>query len=353
MVLLKVLDHLEWDTVPIVDVVADIDRARPVWLRIANFMSRSLELLRVLDKPRLVMWKLECWGTDTPFDRVPASPGVDPTAYARELLSMGHRVVPYTFNPWNRVRLRDLVPELRRRDVMLLPIALKPAVAAPGGTAVRRRFGIPEGSLLAGAGGLLHPAKGIDEVVEGFVRTFPDRDAHLLCGLVVEDGEAPEAIRARWARSVGDPAGMSRVRVRVGPYGDWPWMCSFYRSIDLLMVNSVSDSWGRMVSDALGAGVPTLVRRADCGTNRIAAGVVLVDGFGDMASAAFGVAIEEARRRSRGLATHVSRRYSVSAVRGRWLEVLASCTPQARRGELARAAADPASVAALDEAVVF
>jgi hypothetical protein len=70
------LDHVEWDPCAVDDIAERIRGMRPCWLRVANFFDRTLKVLRLLDRPQQVMWKLEFWGTDTPYDRVPASPGV-------------------------------------------------------------------------------------------------------------------------------------------------------------------------------------------------------------------------------------------------------------------------------------
>lgn len=333
--------------------MAALRREAPLWLRVANFFDRPLQVLRLLEPPQLVVWKLEFWGTQTPFDRVPASAGIDPARYAEELLSLGHYVVPYTFNTWNRQRLLEMVAPLRQRAPALLPIAQKPAVPSPGRTATRRSFGVGPGETLVGVGGLLHPAKGIEEVVEGFLATYPDPGARLLCSLVVEDGDQDaQRVWRCWADKFGQAA-MRRVHVRTGPYGDWRWMCSFYRAIDVLLVNSVSDSWGRMVSEALGFGVPTVVRRADCATNHVAPDVVLVDDLADMSGPRFAAAAAEARARAPRLAAYVQQHYAVSVVRDRLLALLRAHTPRHLRPALARAAGDVQMRTALEELVVY
>ncbi|WP_139238463.1 glycosyltransferase family 4 protein [Streptomyces aidingensis] len=334
------------------EIVQEIDRVRPVWLRVANFFGRTLEVLRRLNGPRLVVWKLEFWGTDTPYDQVPASAGVDPAAYAEELFGLGHHVVPYTFNEWGRDRLSALVPGLKRRPVGLLPIAQKEALGGDGRDALRRRLGIPVEAVLYGCGGLLHPAKGIEEVVGRFLNGLPGEEAHLLCALVVEDEEDTEdVIRRRWEGRFGR-AGMDRVHLRTGLYGDWEWMCAFYRAIDVMLVNSLSDSWGRMVSEPLGFHVPTLVRRADCGTNHIAPGVVLVDDFAGLSASEFAAAVRGARTRAPRLAAYVAEHYGLPVVRQRWVEFLRARTPPERRAAFEQGASDPGALAALDDLVV-
>lgn len=349
-VLVRALDHVEWDPRSLEEIEGFA--RRPLWVRIANFFTRSLELLRVLEPPRLVVWKLEFWGTDTPYDRFPASPGVDPAAYARELLDLGHHVVPYTYTEWNRRHLLAEVQALAQNHVHVLPVAQKPPVAvAPG--AARRRFGIAGVDVVLGAGGLLHPAKGIEEIVDTFLCSSRDPRTHLLCSVVPDDtGETTEDIRHTWERAYGT-GGMERLHVRAGSYGEWPWMCAFYQALDVMLVNSVSDSWGRMVSEAVGFGVPVLVRRAGCATNYVVPGLTLVEGFGDLGTPAFGAAVRMAKTRAPQLAAYVRQHYSLPRVRRMWLDLLRAETPPVLRPRFDHLAEDAASRACLDDMIVF
>ncbi|MBI1759291.1 MAG: hypothetical protein HYR62_08715 [Actinobacteria bacterium] len=334
------------------DIAMAVRTGHPVWLRVANFFDRTLELLRELEPPQLVLWKLEFWGTDTPFDKVPASAGVDPAAHAEELRSLGHHVVPYTFSDWSRDRLSAFVPPLKGWPVAVLPIANKRPVAGQSREIVRARFGVGHDDVLVGAGGLLHPAKGVEEVVEGFLRTWPDPGAHMLCSLVPDGKEDTEdAVRDRWWASFGD--GCERVHLRVSRYGDWTWMSAFYRAIDLMLVNSVSDSWGRMASEPLALGVPTLVRRSDCGTNHIAPDVLLVDGFTDMSTPVFHAAVRKAQVCAGGLARYLEEKYAPAVVAERLLGLLRSRTPDAVRAAFEEAAARAESRAALEDLAAF
>jgi hypothetical protein len=347
------LDHVEWDPRTVGEIADGIRRVRPLWLRAANFFDRTLEVLRRLERPQLVAWKLEFWGSDTMYEQVPASAGVDPAAYAEDLLGLGHHVMPYTFNSWGRDRLSSLAPVLKRRSVALLPIAQKRPVVGESRESLRQRLDVGPDELLVGCGGLFHPAKGIEEIVEGFLRGFAGPDAHLLCGLVVEDeDETAGTIWQRWEERFGS-VGTDRLHLRVGPYGDWPWMCAFYQAVDVMLVNSVSDSWGRMVAEAVGFGVPTLVRRADCGTNHIAPGVITVDGFSELSGPEFAAVIQMARARAAELAAYVTDRYTVPLMRRLWLEVLREETPPEWRAAFDKVAVDPVSLAALDELIVY
>lgn len=72
-VLVRELDHIEWEERTDSEVAAELLRDRPLWIRISNFYWRNISLLRLLPPGQLILWKLEHWGADTPFERVPAS----------------------------------------------------------------------------------------------------------------------------------------------------------------------------------------------------------------------------------------------------------------------------------------
>ncbi|MGH3280526.1 MAG: hypothetical protein ACRDNW_15495 [Trebonia sp.] len=251
--LMMALDQVEWDERPVGQIADSVRRTQPYCILVANFFPKTIEVLRELGSdPQVVLWKMEFWGRDTPCKQIPGPDGTDPDLYVKRIATTGHRVVPYTYNEWGRDRLLALAPALAEHPVEVIPIAQKVPVSGVGAEAVRRIFGVEPGQALVGCGGLLHPAKGIEEIVGSFLSDFPDQDAHLLCSVVIEeDAVTSERIAREWKRQLGEAA-KQRVHVRAGPYADWTWMCGFYRSIDLMLVNSVSDSWGRMVSESLG-----------------------------------------------------------------------------------------------------
>lgn len=130
-------------------------------------------------------------------------------------------------------------------------------------------------------------------------------------------------------------------------------MCDFYRSIDLMLVNSVSDSWGRIVSEALGAGVPTIVRRADCGTNQIAPGMVLINSFEGLGAEGYAAAIHQAQAAAQRLSELVNVTYSLQRTRDQLLHVLHRHLPDERRAAFDGLAANHELARALDEFIVY
>lgn len=323
--------------------------ADPYSLRVANFFTEDLDLLRALDRPRTVLWKMEFWGTETGGEQLPRSDGVDADAHVREMMSTGHDVIPYTFTAWGRDRLVSVAPTLGDHVVELLPIAQRPP-AVPGQPFTLPGAADPGNVPLVGCGGLLHPAKGIEEVVAAFLDAYPDERAHLVCALVVEDDLTPADVLRRWSRELGG-RDLSRVHVRTGPYGDWAWMCDFYRSVDVVLVGSRSDSWGRMVSEPLGFGVPTVVRRADCATNHLAPDLTLVDSFEGLGPDDFAAAVRQARAAAPRLAGFVRTQYALPLVRQRFGDLLTRRLPEDVRGDFLRHTERHA--ADLDDLVVY
>lgn len=345
------IDHIEWNPEPIAEVAREIEAADPYCIRAANFFTRTLDLLGALSEPRVVLWKMEFWGTDTPYEKVPRSENIDPDTYVKEIMASGHHVIPYTFNTWGRDRLYSVAPSLRDHTVELLPIAQKPPGARDHTIDLRSGIGIDRDCQLVGCGGLLHPAKGIEGVVESFLASYPDPHAHLMCALVIEeDEETAQDVLRRWSQEFGESV-LRRVHVRTGPYGDWGWMCEFYRAIDVMLVNSLSDSWGRMVAEPLGLGVPTIVRRADCGTNHIAPGVTFVDSFAGLDAGSFASAIRQAQASAPQLSDYVRSRYALPLLRERFIDTLSRHIPDAARRDFVLHAARFGSD--LDEFIVY
>lgn len=341
------LDDVEWNGRDVDELVHAVRATSPMWLRIANFHGRSIALLRRLPPGQLVVWKLEHWGAETPFERVPRSPGVDPVSYVDELLALGHRVVPYTFSDYNRHLLRFDVPSLP--DPHVVPVALQEAVPSGARTPVRAQLGIGTDENLLGAGGLLHPAKGLDEIAVSFLRGRLGTDRHLLM-TVIPDDDAADTARARW-ESVAGCADSPKLHVQVGEYGGWEWMCDFYRAVDVVLVNSVSESWGRMVSEPIGLERPVVVRRARCGTNHVAPRLAMVDSFAEMDPGAFVAVTDLAHQRAPKLQEFARRRYGARPVRERFLGLLRAHTPPQLFGEFDRLVGNPGAIAALDRAL--
>jgi len=326
------------------EIAESIVAESPLWLRISNCFQRHLPILRNLPPGQLILWKLEHWGNSTPFDRVPVSPNVHPHTYAEELLSLGHRIYPYTFTERNIDLLRNDIPPVRDLDFGIVPIAQKAPVDGASRDTLRTRLNLEQEDTLLGAGGMLHPAKGIEEVAVWFLRHVQDSRTHLVCTVIpIEENQTEEQIRRRWELAAGVESS-ERIHIHIGAYREWDWMCSLYQAVDVMLVNSVSDSWGRMLTEAVGFGVPTLVRRAECATNDIVPDVVLVDDFVGLSYDDFKGLIAQAHDRAPGLARHVNKHYSPSVVELSFVEMLRTRTPPELLGNFDDLARQPRSL---------
>lgn len=336
-------DQLGRDPRPDEEIAEGIAKESPLWLRISNLFQRHLSVLRHLPPGQLILWKLEHWGDSTPFDRIPMSPDAHPASYTKELLNLGHLVHPYTFTQRNRKLLHQDIPLLRELDFGIVPIAQKVPVEGASHESLRASLNLDAGDTLLGAGGMLHPAKGIDEIAVWFLRNIQDPKTHLLCCVIPDEpGVTEENVRRRWEQAAGVDSS-HRIHVHIGAYRQWEWMCSFYRALDVMLVNSVSDSWGRMLSEAVGLGVPTLARRAECATNDIFPDLVLVHDFESLSREEFRALADAARERAPGLARYANTHYATPVVEKSYLEMLRAWTPPDRLAEFDRLAQQPHS----------
>ena len=353
-VLIRDFDDIDWRPRTDDFFRRDLARHGPLWLRIANFYERNISFLELLPPGQLVLWKMEHWGGSTPFDHVPATAGLNLDGYVQKVLSLGHRISPYTFTERNVELLRTDIPCLRDLDIAVLPIAQKPLDFESTVLELRTELGIGAEELLLGAGGLGEPSrgKGLDELACWFLSTVRDPATHLLCTVIPDgDGFTAESLRARWEFQAG-VLSSPRLHIRISDYGSWPWMCSFYSEINAMLINSVSDSWGRMAAEAIGFGVPTLIRRANCATNDIVADPVLVDAYAGMSEDRFRSLLARATDRSAAQARFVNRNYNIPRVRGLLLALLARKTPAELLPELDRLARKPLSVSLADTLIV-
>lgn len=349
-VLAEGYDHVEWENQETLEAIAShVRQDRPLWLRVANFYEGNLAFLRLLPPNQLVLWKIEHWGSDTTHDRIPASPSMDFPAYIKRIQSLGHSIHPYTFTERNRELLYGDVPELRDMGLDILPVAQKEPIEQLGARQqIRDRLGIGPSDTLIGAGGLLHPTKGIDEIVTWFLNTVTLPNIHLFCSVVDEDEQSEADVRLRWEQMAG-VSSSERLHFRLGAYGEWDWMCKFYQTVDVMLVNSISDSWGRMVSEPVGLGIPTIVRRADCATNHIMPRTTLVDSYASLTMADFDELLRSARDLVPSSADYVSRHYALPVVKGRFLEILQCHTPVEHVPALHQLASEPRSAALVAE----
>jgi hypothetical protein len=315
------------------------------WLRLRNVEPLYLERVVPLSPLRL-LWKLEHMGCE---------PGVQPylggsvrevERLAAALVDSGHTTVVYTFTSQARSRLRAEIPALDRLPLEVIPLAQRKLLATPP---LRRGPG-----LNLGAGGIADPAKGLDQVVRWFTDRWQCSDAATLTLAVIPRLDGQSAADVLDELRV-DPRLVQRgqVRVLVGDYGQWPRMCAFYRSLDAMIVNSRADSWGRMLSEAIGWGVPTLVRRAACGTNFAWRGLALFDDLEDVSQAEFLALLDRARAAAPGLRRDAHRHYALDRVLDVAVGALLRHTEPKYQPEVRRLAGEGDNRARLSGLLVF
>jgi glycosyltransferase involved in cell wall biosynthesis len=338
----------------VADAVAEVMRTQPMWLRVTDFFQRTLDVLEGLPTATHVLWRISHRGLADGVVPLTGSPGVNPARYAESMLGSVHHVVPYTFVDGNIRPLLSLAPALHDAGLRLLPIAQKEPVPGAGRDWVRRTIGVASSATLYGVAGRLDPTKGVEDVVEGFVRTCHDHNSWLLASVVIDDDDQLDAatVWSGWSRRFAEE-NLRRVRLRVSRYIDWSWMCEFYRAVDVVLVDAVSASRGRSVAEPLGFGVPVVVRRAACATNHVAPGVVRLDRFDDFGAHHFLAAVAEARRRAPGLRHFVQRQQSIAAVRERFRRLMRRATAPPLLPVFDAYAADPVQLAELDKLIVY
>lgn len=347
------LDNFQWDPRTVAQAASAIRSHRPVWIRIANFYPRIVELLTELAGLRLnVLWKQEFWGYDTAGSTVPAEPGIDPARYADDIAATGHNVVPYTFNTWNHEQVSKLIP--KQRLLHLVPVAAKPphGYAHDLRAATRNSFGIPADATVFGVGGLLDPEKGIEQLVKTFLATNTRDVEHMLCALVVEWDDDVETIGTRWRAQFGDD-GWERLHIHVGGYGDWRWMSEFYAACDYVLVNSRRDSAPRIVSEPVSLGIPVVTAASECGTNHLVPGLVIIDDLADFAAPGLRQSLIRAREAAPGLARRHLAEHSLEAVRRTYLSLLAAEADPRDASDVLAASSDAVSLAILNELAAF
>ena len=306
-------------------------REDPMWLAIGQFNERNLLILDGLPKTIHLCWKLEYMGPD--YDPL-LTGGANAEDYTRKILTSGHLVTVCSFNEWNRDNLLRELPLLKAVDFRLQPIALKEDPGPVDRPAFRRRYGVREGEFLLGAAAVYHEAKGIDELARWLLSLPPEKSWKVVFSLITD--REPEEIKAGWGARFGASPCLERLHVRKGDYCQWEWMASFYRSIDLMLVNSCSDSWGRVVTEAAGLGTPVLVRRSSCGTNHVMPSLVLIDDLSALSYDSLVASLEQGRARAPKLLAYSQRCFARDAIRQRWLRNLQASTPRPQQKEFAR-----------------
>ena len=297
------------------NVLAAIHHRRPPVVRIANFSRPALELISRLEYRPVILWKVEYMGDESSEPLMIYEPAeISASAVARAVLERGFRTLAYSYSAFNVDRLHKSLPEFEGFDWCVIPVANK---LAPAGWRRKRGGRDNEDTTRFGIAGSLHPDKGVIEVLKAFVASSSPADE---LALSVVDRYACPIDVVRLGGHLGRDLGLARTHVRIGSRGEWPQMLDFYALVDVMVVYSRSESWGRTAAEPLRLGVPTVMRRSACGTNQILDGVEMLETI-DFSDPRFRQACDTARLKAKELRAAMSR-YDAFHVRERFLQAL-------------------------------
>ncbi|EDN71331.1 hypothetical protein BGP_0800 [Beggiatoa sp. PS] len=342
-ILLQSIDHLDDYERPTPVIQESIRTTDPQWLLVGNFTGQIFDVLAGIPPSIHLYWKLEYLGNEyQPFLFDPSTCFLPPE-FTEKMLRLEHHLALYTFNNWNRKNILVCFPHLSRLDFHLQPVAQKPIIMVDKNNDahnLRHKLNIGHSDVLFGVAGLLHEAKGIDEIIQGFISLPFEPHWHILLTLI-SDLSAGD-IKRRWIQRFGTSPWFEQIHVRKGSYCEWEWMPIFYQAVDFILVNSRSDSWGRVVSEAVGCETPVIVRRADCGTNHIFPDITLIDSFTSLSLESLKILMKRAKQKTQGLLHYANKHYSPTVVKDKMLINLRASAPETDKKEFDRLVASGA-----------
>jgi glycosyltransferase involved in cell wall biosynthesis len=135
------------------------------------------------------------------------------------------------------------------------PVDVARFAAAPRLEAVRRALGAGEGEVLVGTIGRLHPRKDTETFVRACAQVASEWPQARFCA--VGGAEAPEelAYEAK-LRALVSALGLGGRFVFAGARRDMP---EVFKALDLFVLSSRHEGFGRVVAEAMAAGVPMVV----------------------------------------------------------------------------------------------
>jgi glycosyltransferase involved in cell wall biosynthesis len=126
----------------------------------------------------------------------------------------------------------------------------------------RAALGVPAGTMLVVYAGRLHPAKGVETLLDGFARVAAGRTAHLLIAgqaAVLHDDAGASRDYQRELRERADQLGIGGAMTWI-PH--WPDMPALFSAADVSVLPSVwSEPFGRVVIEAMACETPAIASR--------------------------------------------------------------------------------------------
>ena len=137
------------------------------------------------------------------------------------------------------------------------PIDLEAFAAAARSTEIRAAFGAGEGDTLVGTVGRIHPRKDLDTFLRAAALAARDRPRARFVVVGAAEGITEDAylheLRATAAR-----LGLGQRLVFAGARRDMP---ATFKAFDVFVLSSRHEGFGRVVAEAMAAGVPAVVSR--------------------------------------------------------------------------------------------
>jgi glycosyltransferase involved in cell wall biosynthesis len=137
------------------------------------------------------------------------------------------------------------------------PVDVAAFAAAPRSSQVRSAFGAGDDDLLVGTVGRIHPRKDLDTFVRAAARAVRDRPRVRFVVVGAAEGASEEAYLVE-LRATAAKLGLDGRLVFAGARRDMP---ATFKAFDVFVLASRHEGFGRVVAEAMAAGVPSVVTR--------------------------------------------------------------------------------------------
>lgn len=142
-------------------------------------------------------------------------------------------------------------------ETLYNPIDLAAFTGAERSGAVRASLGAADGEILVGTVGRIHPRKDLETFVRAAALAGPARPRLRFVVVGAPEGPAEEAYLSQ-LRATTASLGMSDRLLFAGARRDIP---AVFRALDVFVLSSRHEGFGRVVAEAMAAGIPSVVTR--------------------------------------------------------------------------------------------
>ncbi len=142
-------------------------------------------------------------------------------------------------------------------ETLYNPIDIPAFTGATRSAAVRASLGAGEGEILVGTVGRIHPRKDLETFVRAAAIAGRDRPRARFVVIGAPEGAAEEAYLGR-LRATAASLGMGDRLLFAGARRDMP---AVFQALDVFVLSSRHEGFGRVVAEAMAAGIPAVVTR--------------------------------------------------------------------------------------------